>query len=333
MARKPQIWFRQQTGWYMTTIRGEKIKLSKDKKEAEKSFHTLLAHDIEPEVTSHLRPSFRLVADKFLDHSLEANEKTTWEIHKRYLQSFCDHVKNRKAPDVRGEHITSWLKTTAWGESTRSLAIQAVKAALNYAVLEGRLAVNPLAAMKQGKIRRRERILTTEEREKIRVRATGTFKDFLFALEQTGARPYSEIGRLTADMINWAEGTAVLPKHKNARHGKVRTLYFTPELLVVIKRLAEAYPTGLLFRNRYGNQWDKAALHKWGKIFDADLGIKRFTAYALRHSYATDAITRGVPLPILAELMGTSVKMLLHNYSHVNQKKEALLEAAKRAVG
>jgi hypothetical protein len=30
MARKPEIWFRQQTGWYMTTVRGQQIKLSQD---------------------------------------------------------------------------------------------------------------------------------------------------------------------------------------------------------------------------------------------------------------------------------------------------------------
>jgi hypothetical protein len=34
MARKPKVWFRKQTGWYMTTIDGEQIKLSKDKKES-----------------------------------------------------------------------------------------------------------------------------------------------------------------------------------------------------------------------------------------------------------------------------------------------------------
>lgn len=43
MPRKPSIWFREQTGWYMTTHRGEQVKLSRDKKEAEKAFHSLLA--------------------------------------------------------------------------------------------------------------------------------------------------------------------------------------------------------------------------------------------------------------------------------------------------
>ena len=44
MARIPKVWLRAQTGWYCTTLNGETIKLSKDKKEAEKAFHTLLAH-------------------------------------------------------------------------------------------------------------------------------------------------------------------------------------------------------------------------------------------------------------------------------------------------
>ena len=49
MARTAKVWFRKQDGYFYTTVRGEKIKLSKDKKEATKAFHTLLAHDEVPE--------------------------------------------------------------------------------------------------------------------------------------------------------------------------------------------------------------------------------------------------------------------------------------------
>lgn len=334
MGRKPTVWFRKQTGWWMTTVRGKKIKLARDKKEAEKAFHLLLATDEAPEESAHRRPSFRIVADRFLEHSKGTNEEGTYLSHKRYLQSFCDHIGNKKAPDLKGHHVTTWLKAhPTWGQSTRSLAIQAVKAALNHAVQEGYLSLHPLIKVKQGTIRRRERILTEEERKAIRARATGSFKDFLFALEHTGARPFSEIARLEARFINWEEGTAELPKHKTMKHGKRRILYFTPEMMELLRRLAEKYPDGLLFRNRYGNPWDRFAFNKWGEIFRKELGIEGVTAYSVRHSYCSDAIARGVPLPVLAELVGTSVKMLLLHYSHMTQKRDVLKAAASRAVG
>ena len=37
MPRKSSIWFREQTGWYMTTYRGKQVKLSRDAKEAERA--------------------------------------------------------------------------------------------------------------------------------------------------------------------------------------------------------------------------------------------------------------------------------------------------------
>ena len=153
MARAPKMWLRKQTGWYCTTINGQQIKLSQDKAEAQKAFHALLASDEQPD---NRRPPFRNLADGFLKHSREVNVHSTFKTHQRgYLQSFCDHVKNRRAPDLRGEHVTAWLKANpTWGQSTRSLAIQAVKACLNWAKDEGKIKSHPLATVKQGQIQR-----------------------------------------------------------------------------------------------------------------------------------------------------------------------------------
>jgi hypothetical protein len=43
MARKPTVWFREQTGSQYTTLNGKKICLTKGKKAAEKALHTLPA--------------------------------------------------------------------------------------------------------------------------------------------------------------------------------------------------------------------------------------------------------------------------------------------------
>ena len=55
MAREPHAWFRQQTGWWMTTINHEKIKLVKGKEKktaAQKKLRELLTmrdHNPSPE--------------------------------------------------------------------------------------------------------------------------------------------------------------------------------------------------------------------------------------------------------------------------------------------
>ena len=331
MARPPSVWFREEDGYYYTTRNRKQIKLSQDKAEATRAFHALMAAGVAPD---NRRPTVARLADEFLEQSKAENEPGTYETHRRFLQSFCDHAKGRKAPDIRPEHMAAWLKANpGWGQSTRTLATQIVKAAFNLAVLNGKIDGNPIAKAKQAGFSHRDRILTADEREKIRNRATGNFRDFWMALEQTGARPYSEIGRMTADMIDWEEGSVTLPKHKTSKKGKKRTVYLTPDMVVLLRRLAEKRPTGRLFLTNRGTPWSSYNCCYWLKRFDQELGIKGIVIYSARHTFICDALERGVPLAMVAELVGNSVKVLLKYYVHLSEKKDALRAAALKAIG
>ena len=76
MARKPTVWFRSLDGYYYTTLKGKKVKLSKDKAEAEKAFHALLAAapDDGPVGAS---PTFRKLADLYLDFTQQTKSERT----------------------------------------------------------------------------------------------------------------------------------------------------------------------------------------------------------------------------------------------------------------
>src|SRR3954452_21906781 len=90
MARHAKIWFRKATGWYMTTVNGKQHKLSKDKQEAHKAFHALLANANEKkEGTGGPRLSFRKLADLFLDVSKRTKVEETFRSRNKFLQSFC----------------------------------------------------------------------------------------------------------------------------------------------------------------------------------------------------------------------------------------------------
>jgi hypothetical protein len=92
MPRKSSVWFREEDGWFYTTIRRKQLKLSKDKKEAETAFHALMATADEPEEQGGARPTFRRPADDFLEFSKGDNPEKTFQTHRIFLQSFCDHV-------------------------------------------------------------------------------------------------------------------------------------------------------------------------------------------------------------------------------------------------
>ena len=61
---------------------------------------------------------------------------------------------------------------------------------------------------------------------------------------------------------------------------------------------------------------------KYTDLREGPSGIPR-TTYCFRHTYATLRLSAGVDVYILAQQMGTSVKMIEQHYGHVNTIKHA----------
>ena len=335
MPRTPTIWFREQDGWYYTTFQGKQTKLSQDEKEAGRAFHQL--HSVDPgEAAGGYRPSFRKLADQYLAFTKETKAERTYKHQKYFLQRFCDHVKTKRAAELKTGDVTGWiLKEKTWGHNTQVTARGLVVACLNWAVEQGRLPYSPLAKMKVGQMYGRERILTKEEREKIlaAVRHNDTFKLFLRFLEQTGARPYSEAAQITAEMIQWEESCIPLLKHKNARKGKKRCIYLTDEAKEILRKLCAKRPTGPLFRTRNDRAYNRSNIIGAFRRLEKRLGVATFNPYSFRHTYITEALERGLTADIVAELVGNTPKTVAKYYSHLESKKNTLREAARKAVG
>ncbi|MFO0808976.1 MAG: tyrosine-type recombinase/integrase [Gemmataceae bacterium] len=333
MARAPRVWFRRQTGWYMTTLNGQQVKLSKERKEAERAFHQILATEPEPEETGGVRPSFKRLADLFLDNSLRENEPGTWAVQRFYLQSFSDHVGKKRAADLKVHHGTEWIVAhPEWSSSTCTTARKVIRACLNWAVDQGYVPTNPLQKLKRGDFTRRDRVLSPSERKRILGWLTGDIRDFVYTLEQTGARPFSEVAAITADMVDFKAGTVTFLKHKNAKRGKRRVIYLTGRLVALFRKLALRHPEGPLFRTRTGRPWSKGVVLKWMRKVESALDIPRLTPYAWRHTMITDSLAKGMSADIVAELVGNSPATIAKYYSHLDQRQDVLRAAARRAV-
>lgn len=335
MPRKAAIWRRKQDGFFYVTIRKKKIRLSKDKKEAQQAFHTLLSKERDPLEKAGLSPTFKRLADLFLDEGLRTKAVGTYAVQQNYLQLFCNFIGTKRAGEVKVHHVTEWLHThEAWSESTRTTARSILRACMNWGVQQGYLREHPLAKLKRGEYTNRKRTLTADERQKI-LKATegvGDIHDFLFAIIQTGARPFSELAKITADMIDWQTKTIVYQEHKNAKKGKRRTIYLTDAMVDMLRRRSKAIPEGLLFKTKYGNPWSAQNTAKWTKKLAIDLKLKPFSVYAIRHSIITDSLVSGMTSDIVAELMGNSPTTIARNYSHLECHPAAMRAAAERAA-
>jgi integrase len=347
MPRQSAIWLRKQTGWYCTTLKGEIVKLSKDKREAERLFHEMMAkRAAEPEEKTpahQLGPTFRRMADDFLVHTQGDKNERSLGIQTKILLAFCSRIKGIRAAELKGHMVTSWISwenqvrakkgKKTWNTSTQALAIKTIKAVLNWGVKQGYLEFNPIKKLSSGKVARRERMLTPEERKRISEFVSPDFADFLFVVEQTGARPYTEIARLESRHIDFAAGTATLVLHKTARKtGRPRVLFFTTEVLGLLKKRVDRYPTGLLFRTKRNSGWNSSNCFKWFTMVREKLGID-CVLYHYRHTRISEAIIKGVPVEVVAELVGNTPQIIHAHYAHVGKDLAALRAAAQRAVG
>ena len=342
MPRRASIWERGNSGWFYATIAGKKVRLSQDRKEAERLFHDLHAKKGEPDPSPATGVSFRRLADEYLINTRELKNAESFAIQTRILKAFCAHAKAIRATDLKGYTLTAWFahenavrtkaKRKNWNTSTKAMGIKTIKAVLNWGVKQGYLTANPLKGYSAGTVARRDCIVTPEEMARIRTIVTPDFWEFLTVCWQTGARPYSEVGKLEAKHVDFAAGTATLLEHKTSRKtGRPRVLFFTPETLAILQSRAERYPTGLLFRTRRNSHWQAINCWKWFEKIERVLGIKAFP-YALRHTRITRSILNGVPVEVVAELSGNNPQTIHKHYSHVGKDQAAMRAAAQKAA-
>ena len=186
---------------------------------------------------------------------------------------------------------------------------------------------------------RRERILTAAERADLFAAIKDKeFKDFVFALQETGCRP-GEIRKVTAEEVNVELGVWILQDHKTRKKtGLPRVVYLTPGMIELCKKLVEKYPQGPIFRGpaRCGcKPYSRNGVRcRFRRLRQKVPGLAGVISYTYRHSYITDALERGVPVATVAELAGhKDLKMIQRHYAHLSEKRNHLADAARKAVG
>ncbi|MHC5544325.1 tyrosine-type recombinase/integrase, partial [Singulisphaera rosea] len=161
------------------------------------------------------------------------------------------------------------------------------------------------------------------------------FRDLLTAMTESGNRPGEAI-KVTAADVDFELGVWVIKGKTTRRTGKDRVVYMNTTLIEVTRRLAAKNPSGPIFRYEDGNPWTLQAINcrfRRKKVRKSDRLDGNVTAYVYRHSFATDALEKGVPDATVAELMGHSGTAILHkHYSKLREKREHLRKAAEQAT-
>lgn len=336
--RVPKPWFREQTQSWYVKIDGVQHPLGKDKKEADKKFHRLMASEGLSRPMKGL--SLAGLVEQFLvDSANEVTEKTA-DWYRYFLDDFSGRYPKLAPTDVAPRHVRAWLnaeRKKPWGPTSQRSAVTVLKRLLNWATENRLIAANPIADYEKPAAAVRERVLSEAERDRILAwyPEGDPFRDLLTAMTEAGIRPGEAI-KVTADDVDFDLGVWVIKGKTTRRTGKDRIVYMNTTLLALTRRLVARNPTGPIFRNEDGNPWTLQAINcrfRRKKVRKADRLAGDVTAYVYRHSFATDALEKGVPDATVAELMGHSGTAVLHkHYSKLREKREHLRKAAEQAT-
>lgn len=342
MARQPQPWRRKAKGnaWYAQVDGRQRWLAPREatKTDAHKALARLLAEEKPAAAPSGAALTvdelLRLYLASYLTEVKRGQKaQHSYDVRRWFLRSAAASFGAVAAAELTPEAVMTWAARPDWGTSTRGAAVRGVKAALAWAKRAKHLAANPLAELRAPKSLVREEIPSEANTGRVLEAATSPFREFLFALLQTGCRP-GEAAQLTAAQVDLEAGVWRVPNKTRGQTGtQTRVIYLTAAMVALSRQLVARYPKGQLFRNAAGRAWNRGAVSaRLVAIRDKlELGPE-VISYACRHDFATRALAAEVPIATVATLLGhTSTDMVMRVYSKLKRERDHLREAAEKA--
>lgn len=351
MARRSNgPWYRRSKGAWFTWHDGKLVSLGVkgelNKPEAMKAWHLLMAggHQDRPVAPSEIpRPrasagvTVRQVADGFLADISERAKPRTVKVYRFLLTALNTRCGDRRAESLTPADVEGYSRKPTWSVTTRRCFIDAALAAFRWAAdrRQRLVAENPLIGIRKPPkaSRGRSAVMSEEDLRLLTEKANPALRSLLVLLWETGARP-SELCRMTAADVDLANAVAILTEHKTGHTGRPRLVVLTPTALEVLRPLVVRYPVGPLVRRRNGTAWNEDTLNAGMRALRRRAGVAHATAYGFRHTFATDALVKGLPDAQVAALLGHSSTAMLHkHYSHLTGQSRVLRDALAKVRG
>ena len=336
--RKPKIWLRTSNSIYYVRIAGKQVPLGKDEDAAFKKYCAIMASS---QPTTPATP-VEDVLGKFLTWCKTHREPETYRWYLRHLASFREYIHAHhgklKISKLKVFHVTAWLDSryAGRGDNYRHNACRAVARTFNWAVREGMIESSPVKGMEKPTPHGREAYWTPEQWRKVigAFQESDPFHDYLTILRETGCRP-QEARLVEVRHFDRANGRWVFPVKESKGKRERRIVPLNNRALAITIRLALKYGDGHLFRNVDGNPLTKSAINcRFTRLKKKLVGLENLFAYAIRHTFITDALKRGVDPLTLATIVGhKDATMIMRVYSHLGLDTGHVRAALALATG
>lgn len=234
----------------------------------------------------------------------------TARLYDNTLRAFAKAMAGRRWSEITAEDITNYLiikKTAGASNNTIVANISAIRGLYNWMMRNYPLQENPAKFIESPKkektiphVLNADDIIKAVQQEK-----NPDIKLSIMIMVTTGMR-VSEARTLTYEQINMSTAQAVIKGKGN----KERTIFFPSYIIEAIKLRGKQ--EGEIFKG-----WeDRAYRYAIFLAFDR-IGIK-MSPHLLRHTFASNAINKGMRLDVLREILGHTSISTTQIYMHTN---------------
>ncbi len=317
--------------------KGNRIRGKENKDAAQLALARIrLSDELQPAIQPTSQWTVAKVFDVYLDDLFRrANEE--WAVLVRnWLNDLCSYCGALRVDEFKKKHLRNWLqKHSTWNHNTQRNVIASVIAAFNFCCRFDDLESNPVSGYQKPAATARVTSFSPEEVTAMYETADDAFGMFIKGCLLTGARPYSELAKVTADhVVETAQGMYFLLKaktkdgkagHKSAKKtGKDRRIMLCDEIEGIVRKLMKSAPMGsgvALFRTTRGRDWKRCnAVQRFGELRRKLSLPDDRCMYTCRHTFAKRTLSgyyTGKPttIEVLAGLMGNTPKVCWQHYA------------------
>ncbi len=208
-------------------------------------------------------------------------------------------------------------------------ALKLLRQSLNFALERGLIDSNPAGFVLPNRRARLTRFLSRDEIARLNAALdrhsagrTGVQADIIRLLLLTGCRK-SEITHLRRSEV---DGSRL--RLEDSKTGP-RIVYLSAEARAIVERRMRGAGAYLFPSPRNPARPGSGGLRLWYRI-RREIGIEDVRLHDLRHSYASQSVMAGIPLPVVSKLLGHSQVTMTLRYAHSADKD---VEAAAERVG
>jgi integrase len=255
------------------------------------------------------------------------------------LQHILPVFGDKQMDKITRAELTRWFDKLSFTQPvTANKSLNIIGQVFNFAITQGVMERNPARDIRRNKEQKRTRFLSHQEVEHLFATMNAYVeadpspshyqqRDIVHLLLLTGCRKGEILN------LRWDEVKGNMIRLSDSKTG-ARAVYLNEQAAAIINEQwrvnPEAAESVFVFPSPSCPEKPRSSVDPFWQEVRSKAGLDDVRLHDLRHTFASHAVMRGVPLPVVSRLLGHSRLSMTMRYAHVSNK---LVEEAAEKIG